>query len=538
MYGETYRSLAKWRTRARNPILLRQESFTGMRDSYDTSAAHPRKAQLLQNVYPQDPQVGGGVVGRPGFRELTASFAANAQGQRSYQFTKQDGTELTVVFSGGEMAYLSSALWALRELSSPVALGGALVLDGTALISCTTFNDGLVISDGVHKPIFATWGGASWTFAEMTNCPVIFGQMVVHYARLVGIKADERNTIVWSEVNQHNTGFEAGGYNNAWALVQTDQEPLFALGATNEALYYWRAYAIGAIYGEITEEWATAGVQDSVSTTVGTSSPWAVVQHENTFWFPDSDARVQRLVIGGGLTEPAPYLDSRETTRNIARPDLVHAVGCDWAAGGLVLLAFTRISGDPPEIILAFEANTANFAGVWRSTGGHFRTLDIVKDGDGRPVIMHLNDTGDAFDWGHPQGTVWSDVGEAIEHIVHGTALGNDHAAIKKFVRLDVIMRLTTDLTDMKVSYITPRGASSEMSVSGAGSFTLWDDEETLWDDAMWSGDTLDSHLPVGLFGEGRWIQVMLRHAGLNEEFGLQGWTVEAYPMGAHPLTP
>ena len=41
-------------------LLLEQLSFTGMRDSRDPPTADPRKAFLLQNVYPQDEVFGGG----------------------------------------------------------------------------------------------------------------------------------------------------------------------------------------------------------------------------------------------------------------------------------------------------------------------------------------------------------------------------------------------------------------------------------------------------------------------------------------------
>jgi hypothetical protein len=72
--------------------------------------------------------------------------------------------------------------------------------------------------------------------------------MTVYYAKLFMLKRD-RKTIVWSEENQPNTGYEAGGYNNAWELTQTSNEPLTAIIGTNEALYYGRKTSVGAIRG-------------------------------------------------------------------------------------------------------------------------------------------------------------------------------------------------------------------------------------------------------------------------------------------------
>ena len=86
--------------------LLEQMSFDGMVDSLDRQVADPRKALLLQNVYPQDPQFGAAVVGVPGFR-LTSGTQLGSSGnrttQRTYQYTQLDGTERTMGFVGGKM---------------------------------------------------------------------------------------------------------------------------------------------------------------------------------------------------------------------------------------------------------------------------------------------------------------------------------------------------------------------------------------------------------------------------------------------------
>lgn len=528
MYG--YPTRHAHRRRPPRPKHLQQGAFSGVRDHPDPSTGTTNKAETLQNVYPLDPEVGGGVLGRPGFRSLATSLAG--RGQRAFSWTKLDGTRLTVMIAGGTFYQVN---WAARTVTAH-PLGGTLTLSTTARVGIVVLNDGLVLSDGVNRPIFATYAAGVWTFTEMTNCPVLYGQPRIHYSRLVGIKAAERNTIVWSEVDDPFTGYEAGGYNNAWSLTQTDQDPLYAIFSTNTALFYWREEAIGSIYGQIDEEWVTTGVQDDISTAIGTRSPWAVVQYEDALFFPDSDGRMQRLLIGGDLQEPPPWLDSRTTLQLIDRAQLEDVVGAAWIHGTLVLFAYTTALGTEPSLIMAFNGVTGMFSGTWVSDASNFRSLDEVEGVDNRPTLLHINDSGAAFDWGRPQDAIWDDAGMAIEHLVYGTALGWEVAGNKHYDRLDLSLRTYTALTDLRVGYATNRARADDRIVTLDGGGDQWD--EAYWDDFIWADDVDEAHLPIGLSGEGRWIVVRVRHAGLGEQFGLIGWTVTYFPLGMVPTAP
>lgn len=496
-----------------------------MRDHPDPSTGSKSKAQLLQNVYPFDSEVGGGLVGRPGYVELVDDLGALSKGQRVFQFTKEDETELLVAFSGGEMYEVDLAGASTTLLSHTV--------DADAIVACLIFTDGLVISDGVSSPTFATHntGTGVWTFTPMPNCPALYGQPTVRNARILGIREDERNAFVWSEVNDPFTGYESGGYNNAWKLVQTDQEGLVAVVGTNDALYYWRSGSIGAIYGDIVEDWINAGTTDSISPTVGTKSPWAVVRHEDSFYFPDADGVVQRLVIGGGVQVPEPGLDARYTVRALPKSELEWVMGVYWKPADLVLFAYPRLVGESPEVVLTFAAKTGIFSGVWKSRGRHMRTLDVVKDLDGTlSLLTHTTEDGKLCAWGKPDGEVWSDAGEAIEHAVYGSALGWSENQTWKFVRADLIMQTKTRLSAMQFSIGVPEGRNKPMSVSGGSNAPKWGAVE--WGAFQWASDSDEQHIPIEFVAEGRWCQLRFKHAGLDEQFGLTGWVVDAFPMG------
>ena len=240
-------------------VLLEQLSFDGMIDSLDTMVGSPRKAFLLQNVYPQDPELDGGLVGVPGFQlteDSQKGSAGNRTTQRVYQYTQLDGTEFTVGFCGGKMYTYSwgGAAWTEKTLS-----GAGVVLDTSAKVFCVTFNNKLIVNpnDGTNEMF--SWDGSS--FVSLTESAPIFGQPVVYYAKLFGIKWAERTTIQWSEENDETSGYESSGFNNSWTLGQTDQETLHALHATNEALYYFRARSIGEISGAVTTNSAARGTE-------------------------------------------------------------------------------------------------------------------------------------------------------------------------------------------------------------------------------------------------------------------------------------
>lgn len=504
-----------YQIRPKKMATLTQLPFIGMRDSKDPQSAHPQKAYLLQNCYPLDVENGGAVIGRPGF-DLTENTQLGGAGarlpQRFYQFTRYNSSseefdEYTIAFVGAKMYTYdwSGGTW------SEVTLTG-VSLTATAKVYCTTFLDELVVNpnDGTNKSF--TWDGT--TFTSLTNAPLMSGPIVVHYAKLFGIKYAERSTIVWSEEADPTTGYEAGGFNNAWTLGTTAQGDIYCLYATNEALYYWRESSIGAIYGQVNANFSTTGVREAVSEDVGSKSPDAIVGRGGRIYFPDRDGRP--YVLRTGLGETAIYQDAAET---IAGLDVSNIVGV--AKDDLVLFGYTNSS----KLLVYYDQPGVEplLAGVYQ--GFDFEQMDVVKNGDGDTTILHAeDDDGYVYYHGQPDGSIWEDGlqagDQAITHVVEGFPLGFDTKNEKYFDRVDLSLRNTTDgISGLTLGYTTPVGTGS---VSPS-------------DLAAAAADGTEAHRAAAIAAHGRWCRIKLTHATSGERFGVEGWSVEAYHETSAP---
>jgi hypothetical protein len=511
-----------------------------MVDSLDASVTGERKALLLQNCYPLDPELGGPAVGRPGFRiteDNQLGAAGVRQTKRVYQYTQHDGTEYTIGFCGAKMYTYS---WGNRAWTEVTLSGSGVALHNTAKVFCTTFNDKLIVNpnDGATKPF--QWDGT--TFTSLTNTSVMYGQPVVYYAKLFGIKWAERSTIIWSEENDPTTGYEAGGYNNAWTLGQTDQEPLHALYATNEALYYFRARSIGEISGAVSAAFSTDGVRDGVSESVGTLSPAAVVSHNRNIFFLSADGRPHMIRPGLGVTPL--WQDCRQTLATIPRAQLSKAVAVNDGATRTIRFGLAESGQTNPtfELVFRYSARSPDedpvFAGIWR--GYTFQSLDIAKDASLVPVVVHGSTDGYFYDHGNPDGSLWDyelKAGTtAIDHVVVGTTLGHDIQTDKIFDRLDLLFQAKSDMTGLTLQVSTPNEQATESTAFNVtGGFAVWD--LSLWNNSTWSIEGLEAHSALGLNSYGRWIRAKISHSATGERFGFHGWRVEAYVEGKDPAT-
>lgn len=528
------RSLRRPTKPRRLPEPLSQIAYIGMRDSMDASAADPRKASLIQNAYPQDADLGGGLVGRPGMRRsgTQKGSVGNRQGQLRAQYTKTDGTEWTIDIIGG-LVY--SWDWTTRAHTAITA--GAPTISPTARLYYTLYANQLIVSDGVNKPWALSEAGGVWTFISLTNAPVAYGAPTVYFAKLFFINAANRKEIQWSEEGALNTGYTAGGFNNAWELVQTEQEPLYAIVGTEQALYYFRARSISFVSGEVTTDFASTGTQEGVSSTVGTTSPGSVLINGGWVWFIDADAHPQRFAIGGSVQDNPPlWQEARETTRRLPRNQLNKADACYWQPGNLVLFGVVGFGVTVQNTILCFDATSGQFVGIWR--GFAFTWIGMVKDADLVPVLVHADADGYAYDFGHPQGSLWTDsvggVTTAIEHAVTASPMGYSVNAARVFEGIDITLRLTSNLTGMVFDYLTPDGfAPTSVIPTIAGTFTVWG--TMVWGVDFWTSLALEKHLQVGFTDEGRWIAPRLRHGGLGEQFGFIGWTIDQIYTGRVP---
>src|ERR1035437_3476349 len=219
-------------------VVYEQLSIKGMADSRAPSG-DPNIASLIYNAYPLHSSTSRDLVGRPGVTHL-ATLGSPGLGQGGFQYRKLNGTVFTVDFIKRLMYTVN---WA-TGVHTNVPLGAIGALQTTDKIYTTILADKLVISDGVRKPF--TWDGA--VFVDMPNCPVLFGQPVVYYAKLTGISKANPVQIVWSEENDPYTGYDTqvnpatlALYDNQWVLGQTSQDRLYVLIAAEDALYFSRA---------------------------------------------------------------------------------------------------------------------------------------------------------------------------------------------------------------------------------------------------------------------------------------------------------
>lgn len=506
-----------------------------MRDSLDPQTADPRKAFLLQNVYPQDEMLGGGVVGRPGF-QLTQAGQLGSAGKRvsqgTFQFTKLDGTEYTITIVGGQFYTYDWGALAWTEVLTAANFTTAIIaLDQATRCYFVTFSDKVLVSDGVNIPWL--WDGTTnGGLTKLTNAPVFWGQPVVHYAKVFAIKDEERSAMVWSEEANATIGYEAGGFNNAWTLGQTDQEALFALYATNEVLYYFRSRSTGAIAGQVTTNFSNTGTREGVSETVGTESPAGVVGHEGDVYFHDSDGRPRMIRSGLGLVGEF-WQDARQTILPFPRAQFADVVAVNHTPMGLILLGVTGEGETDPSLQLATGYSTGNpvFAAVFK--GYSFTSLAIVKNIKKIPTMMH-GFNGYLYDHGSPNGGLWNDELQsgtvAIEHVVEGTPLGFDTRTEKHFDQIDISFLQLTKVSGVTVAITTPNDTLTSSSFALPGTFALWDTAK--WDTDRWAVSR-ETHIAIGLSSYGRWARPKVTHSTTGERFGLNGWTTKAYPDAA-----
>jgi hypothetical protein len=531
------------RPRAAAPVLLGAGPFKGMRDSLDPSSARRDYATLLQNVYARDPERGTAVIGRPGFAQLGSQVNSGVRVQRFYQFTKLDGTEISFFVAGGEIYTIN---WGARTHSRVVTTANlttaVVTLSTTARVFCVTFADKVVISDGVNKPF--AWDGTSGAggITPITGAATggWYGQPVVHYGKLMGIRAAERSTFEWSEEGQINTGYETGGYLNVWTLGQTDQEPLFALIPTNEQLGVLRGRSATAITGAVTEEFASTGTREALSDSIGTESPASVVYANGRVHFVDADLRPHVWIPGGGIV-PA-WEDFSETITGLDRDYIANAISLYDPATRLVLHGLTETGQTVTGALLGIQTKHLTAQCIWR--GFIFTTVDVLKNANGKPIIVHGTADGYVYDHGLPFGEatemVWSDGFQSgtrpILHIVESPHLGYDEMQEKFFPRLDMSFRVPNDLTDLRISTITPHVEASPLDFDLTGGLAQWD--VAVWDSAEWSENVAEQHKAVGLLAYGRWIRWRLQHEGIGEQFGFIRGSVTAHIRGAFPASP
>ena len=367
--------------------------FLGVKD--DTTAVDPQYAQSMTNVMFADAGPAAGLVGRPGFSKhtsLTVTASGGALGV--FEHVAIDGTRYKFVFANGKVYR-----WSWTSTSAGVSSFTDVTPVGVAIsdrVSCVSFADTMIVSDGVNRPWKATnLSSTPITGAYLTGVPAAcYGPPAVYYGKLFFIKGNERNTIIWSEENDPDTGYEAGGFNNAWTLAQTSNEPLIAIRATNEALYYWRLHSMGMITGAVNDEFTTAGVHDSLSETVGAITGWAVVEAGGAFYFMDAERRLQVYRQGQGFGELWREMSPVNYSVPVVSPADVQA--CYLPHERVAVFVVSTGSAPPYSRsgMLVVSTATDHALGTWSGGigSGGYDQIAVVNDPLNVPRLVTLND--------------------------------------------------------------------------------------------------------------------------------------------------
>lgn len=523
------------------PEVLIAGPFRGMRDAPEPTAGVADLALLVENMVRTPGPDNAGLTSRPGFTVMGAALGSG--GARAPQalrtWTKATGSRETTAIVGGKIYGYTWATDTWTEVVTAANLTTAsITLSSTARVALVPFADGVVVSDGVNTPFW--WDGTAGAggLVEMTNAPAFYGPPTVYYSKLVGIKASNRNTVVWSEEGDPNLGYEAGGYNNAWDNPGGYADPLTSVVGTNEALYVFRERVSIAITGAISADFATAGTRSNLSEDVGTLSPWASYATTTGVLIVDADA--QPWLMKYGQPEPLPlWKDCRQTVRGTPRAvlDKIETVQDDTTYS--YLIGYPELGQTAISMYLCYSQADWQFVGVhrWPQTTGRIGPL---VDGDGVARWGHLDEAGGrVYVHGDLENGPWNDAlvagTEYIAQAVVSSALGYD--LDRELALSEIEAALTGDVSRIAVSYETPRGQSVPLTVSlSSGTGGAWDVDD--WDEVNWATSTRDKRCRVGVAARGRWVRVRVAHSEDGEPFGVTVLRVTAFATQGNPRVP
>jgi hypothetical protein len=268
-------------------------------------------------------------------------------------------------------------------------------MDGVAIdtsnrLYSISFANYWILSDGTNRMRKVD---SSYALSDLTDANfAIYARPTVYYGKLFGILSSDKATLVWSEENDPDTGYTNASYNDSWTLRQTSPDTLEAIEGTNTALYVWRTNSITMITGAVNSDFASAGTQDGLSTTVGTRSPDAVVTVGETVYFLDQYCRPHVIEPGRGVV---PLYDNCQTTLGTP-PTSASQLRKAW--GRLV----SSVNGNPIVVwcfpsteaattqstLLAFDAYTREFLGTWTHPSTPDATYGTLwRDTNNAPVL-------------------------------------------------------------------------------------------------------------------------------------------------------
>jgi hypothetical protein len=516
--------------------------LTGVTDSQAPAAARHDRARRLLNCYVQSGPGGLAVVGRPGFAQFGVQLGAAGRrtGQLVTQYTQADGSEFSLAVVGGIVYTLDwNTETATEVLNDADFASASITRSTTARWYAVQLADQIVFSDGVNTPFM--WDGTSHGgLTALTNADAWTGQPWVYYAKAFAVVLADRSGFEWSEENDPTTGYQTGGFNNAW-------NPLGASGfthgaGTNDAMYVFQARRVIRIEGQVDDNFQTTGTRSDVSETDGTLAPPLVTDLGVVFV---NAAGKPFLIPTGGRAIPF-WKDCGETVGTAERTALGTAILLYYSPANLLLIGLPEQGESVVTMFLVFrfpqpgdDFTLPDFTGVWDV--GPVDAAGMLVNADGKPVLVHLG-AGDGYVYLHglPDGNTWNDGYAsgtvAIPHTVIPMALGPSRTEDKHADRATLVLQSPTAMM-CNLRAKTPYGTTDALAFSATG-----------------AGDRLGSTFVLGTSELaafppeykqdvapewfGRWFEPELTHETLNERFGFVSMELAATVMDDSPGAP
>lgn len=386
--------------------------WKGVFDTRDPYDDQPTELVDAQNMYIPDPQNGSGLYARRGFGILNLQNPYDGRGQGVFDHVVA-GTSYNFVAAGGR---LYRANHALNQYTDVTPVGISISATNTH-IYFETFGEKLVINDEVNNP---------WIASNLTNTPITgtvidyngtgvpgsgdawaaTGQPVVYDGSIFFILKSiagvlQPPTIIWSAPGNPAQGyFQDDGATNAfdyqWTLEQTNAHPLYALAATNVALFYFRDYSIGALAGTPGPDFQGSATNDVVSVNIGCLQSATVQQYGQTIFFCDALGRPFALQSG---SPPIPlWLAMREVvntaTSQFPGASAQIAIATIHPILNLYIVApWSPVPGTPdaPTEAYCFDTKTLAYVGRWSiRNGATWEAMGILNDTAGYASLVVL----------------------------------------------------------------------------------------------------------------------------------------------------
>jgi hypothetical protein len=559
--------LAKGR-RSPPQVPLREHGFRGMRATTVEDTEAEGYVPYLLNLWPEAPERGGALVPRPPLTLVAANSGVGTGPAALVNFTSAAFSDRLLQVSAHGIDYIQSGGTVTTLVSAANLSGASITVSALAeRIYVVAFNQQLIVSDGVNTPWMwdGTTGGG---LTKLTACPVLYGPPTVYYAKLFGIKKSDRKTIVWSEENDPTTGYEAGGFNNAWSLTQTDSNNLMRLVGANDGLYYFRQKSIGVIRGAVSADFRTTGTHDDLSTVTGAADAGAVAEGDSGLWFL---SRAQRPCVlrDGQVVDLGAALDmdnngSRQTNA-FGATDFIWGPTTYTIQSVQLVPSMTSYRRTTVwyEMIRRRDAGTTETGALWlvfdeatlaclgwvllptQSSGfTAFRGMAPILDPGGGQGLGLIGPAGSVFALGSTSGAGDRLVDDTTEsgtstptYRVIGRALAHDDAVEVAAVRFDATadLRATTGTYSASVAVQVLTAPAPTLDAGTATTLTVSGTAPA--NDAV-----TEAHFTLGVaattVGRTCRIGLTLTASGTTRAVWLQGWTLWVTPTTLSPYAP